>query len=134
MTLRALANNVVSQQLAKTTTTTTTANGDMRDLQSKGQIELVDLTDFDVQIGVTENQGIQIFEVTEIVTRFMQSTFGRCIRDKGWSAEGYAQFDTIILLQRSDRRRLQDGGEGDTANDTEEGRCKNCSVALILEG
>lgn len=91
MSLRSLANTAVTRQL------------------QKSEIKLIDLTDFDVQIGVTENQGIQIFEVTEIVTRWMNTVFGQCLADGGWAVSEYAQFDTIILLQRNDRRRLQEG-------------------------
>lgn len=92
MTLRALANV-----------------NDARQLQ-KDEIVVMDLTDFDVQIGVTENRGIQIFEVTDIVTRWFNDVFGQCLQDTGYGVGEYAQFDTIILLQRSDRR-LQEGSE-----------------------
>ena len=79
----------------------------------KNEIVLVDLTDFDVQIGVTENRGIQIFEVTDIVTRWMNSVFGECLVNSGWGEDDYAQFDTIILLQRTGRR-LQDEEDSGT--------------------
>ena len=91
MTLRALASADETRQL------------------QKNEIVLVDLTDFDVQIGITEDRGIQIFEVTDIVTRWMNDVFGQCLQDAGFGENGYAQFDTIILLQRAGRR-LQ--GEG----------------------
>ena len=85
---------------------------DARELQ-KNEIVLVDLTDFDVQIGVTKDNGIQIFEVTGIVTRWMNDVFGDCLADGGWAVDTYAQFDTIILLQRTDRRLQEDMGEED---------------------
>ena len=95
MTLRALA----------------ASNEEARDLQ-KNEIVLVDLTNFDVQIGVTEDNGIQIFEVADIVTRWMNDVFGACLANGGWAVDTYAQFDTIILLQRTDRR-LQEGNVED---------------------
>ena len=83
-----------------------------RELQ-KNEIVLVDLTDFDVQIGVTENRGIQIFEVTDIVTRWMNDVFGKCLIDGGYGLQEYAQFDTIILLQRTNRRLQEFGEDGE---------------------
>jgi hypothetical protein len=101
MTLRALSHQAAQTQ---------TQQDETRSLQ-KGQIALVDLTDFDVQIGVTQNDGIQIFEVTDLVTRWMQQVFGDCLASGGFQVETYAQFDTIILLQRTGRR-LQGDGDG----------------------
>lgn len=92
MTLRALTNEMT------------------RDLQ-KTEIVLEDLTDFDVQIGVTRDNGIQIFEVTNIVTQWMNDVFGQCLENGGWSTTDYAQFDTIILLQRANRRLQEDEDE-----------------------
>ena len=89
-----------------------------RQLQ-KNEIVLVDLTDFDVQIGVTKDNGIQIFEVTDIVTRWMNDAFGDCLANGGWAVDTYAQFDTIILLQRNDRR-LQDSQGDEFADDEDE--------------
>ena len=82
-----------------------------RDLQ-KTEIVLADLTDFDVQIGVTRDNGIQIFEVTDIVTRWMNNVFGQCLTDGGWDSAEYAQFDTIILLQRTGRRLQETEANG----------------------
>mmetsp|Transcript_16175 Transcript_16175/g.30801 ORF Transcript_16175/g.30801 Transcript_16175/m.30801 type:complete len:434 (+) Transcript_16175:255-1556(+) len=88
-----------------------------RELQ-KNEIVLVDLTNFDVQIGVTKDNGIQIFEVADIVTRWMNDVFGNCLANGGWAVDTYAQFDTIILLQRTDRRLQEETDEeGDGAQE-----------------
>lgn len=86
-------------------------------LLQKDDIVLADLTDFDVQIGVTEDKGIQIFEVTDIVSQWMNEVFGQCLKNGGWATDEYARFDTIILLQRA-KRRLQ---ENETETEDEEG-------------
>ena len=81
---------------------------------SKNVIDLTDLLDFDVQIAVTEDPGIiPIFLVTDIVTQWMNEVFFLCLQDGGWdNVMEYAQFDTIILLERSDRRmRFLQGGD-----------------------
>jgi hypothetical protein len=121
--------------------------------QQKNTIDLMDLTDFDVQLALTENLGVQIFEVTDIVTRWMNdafriclvnqlsvgenegSTTGSVVVDGNATAPGiddYADFDTIILLERNynnnnngngnSRRRLQqsDNEDGDDVNNDED--------------
>lgn len=116
---------------------------------AKNTIDLMDLTDFDVQLALTENLGIQIFEVTDIVTRWMNDAFRICLVNQLGSSNSdsdttvggnvttggdagndvdavmdqYADFDTIILLERnynngSNRRRLQDTEETATTTTT----------------
>ena len=101
-----------------------------RELQ-KSDTVLVDLTDFDVQIGVTEDQGIQIFEVADIVTRWMNDVFGLCLADGGWAVDTYAQFETIILLQRTDRR-LQEDADSDTDGTFQNLRAMRSSLCSFI--
>jgi hypothetical protein len=78
------------------------------------------MSNFDVQIGLTQDNGVQIVPVTNIVNRWMNDEFGQCLVNRGWATEQYAEFGTIILLQRADRRRLDDGT--DTPVDDPEGK------------
>ena len=74
----------------------------------RNQIDLLDLADFDVRLGLLQQDvGIQIFEVVDLVTRWMNVVFDQCLIDIGLAGDMFAQFDTIILLQRA-RRKLQD--------------------------
>lgn len=78
----------------------------LRGLESESQkanIDLVDLTDFDVQIALSENQGVELYEVLRIVTLFMIESFKSCFQG---DADNLAEFDTIILLERTRRRQL----------------------------
>ena len=71
--------------------------------EDKVNLDLVDLTDFDVQIALTQNDGVQFYEVVRIVTRFMIESFEDCfVDDEGTRA----QFDNIVLLERTRRRQL----------------------------
>ena len=70
----------------------------------RASIDLVDLTDFDVQIALSENNGVQFYEVLNIVTQFMIESFQSCFDDNEGTR---AEFDTIILLERTRRRQLE---------------------------
>ena len=69
---------------------------------SEGNIDLIELTAFDVQIALTQNDGVQLYEVLKIMTEFMNDEFALCLASDG----SYAIFDTVILLDRSQRREL----------------------------
>jgi F0F1-type ATP synthase membrane subunit c/vacuolar-type H+-ATPase subunit K len=69
---------------------------------SRGRIDLIDLVDFDVQIAVTDDDGIQIFEVTDIVTEWMANSFDKQLEAIGYAGP-YAAFDTVVLLERESR-------------------------------
>ncbi|KAL7581796.1 hypothetical protein ACA910_022324 [Epithemia clementina (nom. ined.)] len=76
----------------------------LRGAAERASIDLVDLTDFDVQIALSQNNGIQFYEVLSIVTQFMIESFESCFADNPGSR---AEFDTIILLERTRRRQLE---------------------------
>lgn len=84
-------------------------NENNRFLLKKPEQVLEDMDNFDVQIGLTQDDGVQIVPVTNIVNRWMNDEFGQCLETRGWATQQYAQFGTIILLQRASRRRLDDG-------------------------
>ena len=76
----------------------------------RGRVDLVNLWDFDVQLAVTQNDGIPLFEVTDLVTDWMNESFDRLLTQKGLVGDNsFASFDSIILLERNAlrRRRLQ---------------------------
>jgi len=54
-----------------------------------------------VQVALTEDSGVQLYEVLKIMTEFLNEEFQTCFASDG----DYATFDTVILLERS--RRLQ---------------------------
>eukprot|EP00522_Entomoneis_paludosa_P011149 CAMPEP_0172442866 /NCGR_PEP_ID=MMETSP1065-20121228/3239_1 /TAXON_ID=265537 /ORGANISM="Amphiprora paludosa, Strain CCMP125" /LENGTH=405 /DNA_ID=CAMNT_0013192911 /DNA_START=134 /DNA_END=1351 /DNA_ORIENTATION=+ len=74
--------------------------GNLRSL-TEGNIDLIDLTDFDVQLALTKDDGVQLYEVLKIMTEFLNEEFQACLASQGT----YATFDTVILLERA--RRLQ---------------------------
>jgi hypothetical protein len=70
----------------------------------RGRTDLVTLLDFDVQIVLKEDLGVKIFEVTDLVTNWMNDSFLRQLSDLGFtSEEGYSYFNTVILLERNTR-------------------------------
>lgn len=75
----------------------------LRALPQKANVDLVDLTDFDVQIALTQNNGVQVYDVLSIVTQFMVESFQGCLP----TDPSFATFDTVILLERSQRRQLE---------------------------
>jgi len=82
-------------------------------------IDLVDLEDFNVQVAristadaASSQEEILIYELTDLITEWMNGSYERHLRDLGYSAfstNKYADFDTVILLERKgdddDRRR-----------------------------
>jgi hypothetical protein len=85
----------------------------------RGRIDLIDLIDFDVQIAITNNLGIQIFEVTDIVTEWMADSFDAQLEAIGYSGP-YADFNTVVLLERGDRDRLLQASSVDSTDTTTE--------------
>ena len=86
-------------------------NWKSRELQvapdGRGLVDLVDLVPFDVQIALTENKGIQTFEVTDIVTDWVNDSFERQLLAAGFTDdERFAIFDSVILDPDSSGRRL----------------------------
>jgi hypothetical protein len=75
-----------------------------QEIGGRGRIDLIDLIDFDVHIAVTNNLGIQVFEVTDIVTEWMADSFDAQLEAIGYSGP-YADFNTVVLLERDDRDR-----------------------------
>jgi hypothetical protein len=64
---------------------------------------LVDLVPFDVRIALTQNDGIQIYEVSTIVTSWMNDAFAFHLEELGFTIDnGYATFQAVILLKRQD--------------------------------
>jgi F0F1-type ATP synthase membrane subunit c/vacuolar-type H+-ATPase subunit K len=107
---------------AQATESTDNGSDNTQDIGGRGRIDLIDLIDFDVHIAVTNNLGIQIFEVTDIVTEWMADSFDAQLEAIGYSGP-YADFNTVVLLERGDRdRALQastvdaDGSETATEN------------------
>jgi hypothetical protein len=84
--------------------TSTDGSDNTQDIGGRGRIDLIDLIDFDVHIAVTNNLGIQIFEVTDIVTEWMADSFDAQLEAIGYSGP-YADFNTVVLLERGDRDR-----------------------------
>lgn len=106
-----------------------------QDIGGRGRIDLIDLIDFDVHIAVTNNLGIQIFEVTDIVTEWMADSFDAQLEAIGYTGT-YADFNTVVLLERGDRdRALQASSvDGDGTETTESGelyRAKFKGAALF---
>jgi F0F1-type ATP synthase membrane subunit c/vacuolar-type H+-ATPase subunit K len=101
-----------AETLDADTTTQDTTGG-------RGRIDLIDLIDFDVQIAVTNNLGIQIFEITDIVTEWMANSFDAQLEAIGYSGP-YAEFNTVVLLERGDRV-LQASAVDETTDTTENG-------------
>lgn len=77
----------------------------------KDRIDLIDLIDFDVQILLKENTGVQIFEVTDYVTDWINESFEKQLWESSTYGPEYATFDSVILLPREDRR-LQSSDSG----------------------
>mmetsp|Transcript_13195 Transcript_13195/g.17266 ORF Transcript_13195/g.17266 Transcript_13195/m.17266 type:complete len:389 (+) Transcript_13195:292-1458(+) len=75
--------------------------GNLRGLE--GNIDLVDLTAFDVQIALNENQGVEFYDVLKIMTQFMNDEFQSCLASEGT----YATFDTVVILRRTQKRQLE---------------------------
>lgn len=77
---------------------------------ARGLVDLVHLIPFDVQIAVTENKGIQQHEVSNIVTTWLNDSFREKLWELGFTeANSYAAFDSVVLFNNDDNRRLQQG-------------------------
>lgn len=81
-----------------------------RSLQETGLIDLVDLDDFDVQLARLDNTAIQTFELTDIVTEWLNGSFEAQLEQLGYT-KVYANFDTVIILERKAQRLLTEEAE-----------------------
>jgi len=82
-------------------------NDETETSSGRGRIDLIGLIDFDVQVLLTENSGVQLFDMTELVTSWMNDSFEQQLELRGIVGE-YAELDTVILQERDedDRRKL----------------------------
>jgi hypothetical protein len=79
---------------------------------SRGLVDLVELVPFAVKIAVTDDKGIRVFEVSNIVTDWINEAFQRQLEEFGYTAEKrYAAFDSVVLFNRQTRRGLLRGAE-----------------------
>lgn len=85
-----------------------------RELNTRGQIDLVDLIPFDVQFALTVEINISIFDVTDIVTEWLNSSFREGLNRLYPYPEEFAKFDRVILHDRSNRRELALAGDHQT--------------------
>jgi len=75
-------------------------------------IDLIDLEDFNVQLarlddGEDEENEIQVYELTDLITEWMNGSYEHHLAALGYDAtNSYAEFDTVILLERKDRSRM----------------------------
>jgi hypothetical protein len=129
--LRTLADNTQMGGIPVDGLTTGAATSDLTSAQenttlsvaqttSRGLVDVVQLVPFDVQIAVTVNKGIQINEVANIVTAWMNEVYTQQLESFGYTeASHYAKFDSVVLFNNegggSSRRSLQSGGELFTA-------------------
>ena len=77
-----------------------------RNVQTR--VDLIELLDFNVEIGLVEGSSdfVDMFEVIDITTEFMIDSFTSILTTEGFLDGTYAEFDTVILLERT-RRNLQ---------------------------
>jgi len=82
--------------------------------QQNDNVDLVQLVPFDVQIAVTVDWGIEWFEVSNIVTDWMNGAYRMQLQAFGYTEENlYAEFDSVVLFNNDDdddARKLQAGG------------------------
>lgn len=75
---------------------------------SKGLVDSVNLVPFDVQIAITANNGIQTFEVSNIVTDWMNAAYADQLAAFGYTEENmYAKFNTVVLLNNGASNDVQ---------------------------
>jgi hypothetical protein len=81
---------------------------------NRGLVDLVELVPFTVQIAVAdENKGIQFFEVSTIVTDWMNQSFSQQLEQFGYTVENeYATLDSVVLFNREERLLFYRGGGG----------------------
>jgi hypothetical protein len=73
---------------------------------SRGQVDLVHLVPFDVQIAVTKNKGIQTHEVANIVTTWLNNAYGEQLQAFGFTAANhYAVFEAVVLFNNEEPER-----------------------------
>jgi hypothetical protein len=89
------------------------AHQERRRLQSSELMDLVDLQDFNIQLArVDTATPIQVYELTEIVTAWLNDSFERQLVELKYQEDGpgggggkYAAFNAVMLLERKDGRR-----------------------------
>jgi hypothetical protein len=83
------------------------------DKTDKG-VDLVHLIPFEVQVAVTSNMGIQTYEVSNIVTAWLNDAYVEQLALFGYSEENhYAEFNSVVLFnneKNSTRTRKTQGG------------------------
>jgi len=91
---------------------------------SNGFFDLVDLVPFDVQFALAVDTRVSIFEVTNVVTDWMNDQFEERLGEEGLE-DGFQTFGNVILQQRSGRvLRREEANEVET----------NSKEALSLRG
>lgn len=100
--------------------TKNSTNGVEGQATTRGQVDLINLVPFDVQIAVTENLGIQTHEVNNIVTNWMNRAFNEQLAAFGFTqANLFAVFDSVILFENGNEesninnRELQQQQKGE---------------------
>ena len=68
----------------------------------RGLVDLVHLVPFDVQIAVTVDWGIEMHEVNNLVTDWMNQAYRSKLEEFGYTEENrYAEFDSVVLFDNS---------------------------------
>jgi len=68
----------------------------------RGLVDLVHLVPFDVQIAVTVDWGIEMHEVNNLVTDWMNQAYRTKLVEFGYTEENrYAEFDSVVLFDNS---------------------------------
>jgi hypothetical protein len=78
-------------------------------------VDLVHLIPFEVQIAVTSNMGIQTYEVSNIVTAWLNDAYFEQLVLFGYSEENYyAEFNSVVLFnnEKNDTRNRRTEGGG----------------------
>jgi hypothetical protein len=105
------------------TTATNTETTSQEEAAQSGLVDLVHLIPFDVQIAVTSNVGIQTYEVSNLVTEWLNGIYVEQLALFGYTAENlFAEFNSVVLFNNNNNdtnnnesrkrrlRRTQDSG------------------------
>lgn len=109
-----LARNVESSPYLRTLNEVDKGQTEDADETDTG-IQLVQLIPFEVQVAVTSNMGIQTYEVSNIVTEWLNEAYLDQLALFGYSEKNhYAEFNSVVLFNNEKNetrtRRTQDGG------------------------
>ena len=95
----AMSNEDVETMINNGTNATTTQ-------QQQGLVDLVHLIPFDVQIAVTINMGIQLYEVSNIVTDWFTDAYKEQLAIFGYTNNNqYAEFNSVVLSNNDEQRQ-----------------------------